>query len=93
MVSELQRMYGRVRGRVQGVGFRYFVLRQARQFAVTGFVRNEPDGSVAVEAQGGAEDVRAFCDALRRGPALARVERVEVTPMQPVRDDETFRVL
>jgi acylphosphatase len=66
-----------VRGRVQGVGFRWFVMREARHLGVLGFVSNLPDGSVEVVAQGSAEMVGALGRALARGPALARVEGVE----------------
>ena len=51
-------------GRVQGVGFRMTVQRLARGYAVTGWVRNEPDGSVRAEIQGEAEQVRSLLDAI-----------------------------
>jgi acylphosphatase len=66
-----------VRGRVQGVGFRWFVLREAQRLRVVGFVSNLPDGSVEVVARGSAEAIDALGLALARGPALARVDSVE----------------
>lgn len=66
-----------VSGRVQGVGYRYFVLRQADALGVAGFARNRPDGSVEVVGEG-SEDVLADFEArLREGPSFAGVAGVE----------------
>jgi acylphosphatase len=66
-----------VRGRVQGVGYRYFVQREADALGATGFVRNLPDGSVEVVAEG-SDGVLAQLEArLREGPSFARVSDVE----------------
>lgn len=68
----------RVTGRVQGVGFRYFVARLARELGLTGGVRNTADGAVVVEVDGAAADrLAALRRGLERGPAAARVDRVE----------------
>ena len=74
-----------VRGRVQGVGFRYFVVERARELGLTGFARNLPDGSVEVRAAGSAEGLAELARALEEGPALSRVEgvREEETPIDP----------
>jgi len=66
-----------VSGRVQGVGFRYFVLRRANELGLRGFVRNLPGGSVEVVAEGGDDALAELELALASGPALARVEGVE----------------
>lgn len=66
-----------ISGRVQGVGFRYFALRQAERYGITGYVRNLDDGRVEVLAQGEEADVAAFLDVLRQGPPLARVTSIE----------------
>ena len=68
-----------VRGRVQGVGFRWFVAGQAQRLGVRGFARNLDDGSVEVVAQGPDDAVDALARALTTGPALARVAHVENT--------------
>ena len=68
-----------VTGRVQGVGFRGFVAYSDQRLGVTGWVRNEPDGTVRCRAEGPAEAVARFVDWCRRGPRWATVERVEVT--------------
>lgn len=65
-----------VSGRVQGVGYRYFVLREAEALGVSGFARNQPDGSVEVVAEGGAEALAGLEALLREGPAFAEVEGV-----------------
>jgi len=66
-----------VQGRVQGVGFRWFVRQRARGLGVGGFVRNCDDGSVLVEARGAADRLDVLAAALRVGPAGARVTNVE----------------
>jgi len=67
-----------VRGRVQGVSFRAYAEEQARHLGVTGWVRNEPDGSVAGHFEGEPDAVDAMVDWCRTGPRLARVEAVDV---------------
>jgi acylphosphatase len=67
-----------IRGRVQGVGFRYFTEASAGREGLDGWVRNLPDGRVEVAAEGEAESVERFERAIRHGPPGARVERVEV---------------
>jgi acylphosphatase len=67
-----------VSGRVTGVGFRYFAQDAARREAITGVVRNLPDGRVEAVAEGEAESLMRFEAALRQGPSHARVEEVEI---------------
>lgn len=68
------------RGRVQGVGFRDFVERQAGRNGVAGWVRNRRDGTVEAVFAGPQAQVQATVEACRRGPRSAHVEAVEVTP-------------
>ncbi len=71
-----------VQGRVQGVGFRYYVLRSAEELGVRGTVRNRPDGSVEAVLQAEArEPIEALVDRLRSGPPAARVEAVQTEPL------------
>lgn len=73
------RLEAQVAGRVQGVGFRAFVQRQAQQAGCTGYVRNSADGqSVEVVAEGPRPALEQLLAALRRGPRLARVADVRV---------------
>lgn len=73
----MNRFHARVHGSVQGVGFRWFVVRKAEQLSLTGWVRNCADGAVEVLAEGAPEDLGRLLEALRRGPTAARVTRVE----------------
>jgi acylphosphatase len=72
-----------VTGRVQGVSFRWYTQERARALGVAGWVRNEPDGSVLVHAEGDPEAVDALVDWCRTGPALARVSGVAVREASP----------
>lgn len=65
-----------VLGRVQGVGFRYHVLRRARDLGLTGWVANEADGTVRCVAEGSRADLETLREALETGPAGAIVDRV-----------------
>jgi acylphosphatase len=80
-----------VHGRVQGVGYRYFVLRQAERLGVSGFVRNLPDGRVEVMAEGDDGALGDLEQSLREGPsfcAVTEVQRQAVTP----RGDPGFHI-
>jgi len=68
-----------VRGRVQGVGYRWFTRNAADAHHVSGWVRNRRDGTVEAELHGAAEDVDTVLAELRRGPEHARVETLEIT--------------
>ncbi|MBV9086319.1 MAG: acylphosphatase [Acidobacteria bacterium] len=81
-----------VRGRVQGVGFRFFVEREARTLGVNGWVRNNPDGSVEVLAAGTPEQLLALRGRLHAGPRAARVDEVDESEAQPVSNLHTFRI-
>jgi acylphosphatase len=65
-----------VSGRVQGVGFRFFASRAAREHGVKGWVRNLPDGSVETFAEGEEEAVAGYIEKLRQGPRGGRVTSV-----------------
>lgn len=67
-----------IRGRVQGVGFRYSVLSRARSLELGGWVRNQTDGSVEAAFEGDDERVRSMVDWCRRGPAGADVRSIDV---------------
>lgn len=65
-----------IRGRVQGVGFRWFVQREAGELDLRGWVRNTEDGEVEVVASGSPDDLNELRSSLRRGPRGARVDNV-----------------
>lgn len=75
-----------VRGRVQGVGFRWFVQRTGARLGLGGHVRNLPDGSVETHARGDAPALEALEAALRKGPPASRVDaviRIDPDPRTP----------
>jgi acylphosphatase len=75
-LNEEARLEAVVRGMVQGVGFRYFVERQARSLGIVGYVRNRPDGGVEVVAEGDRSLLEDLLSSLRRGPSGAHVSGV-----------------
>jgi acylphosphatase len=70
----------RIRGRVQGVGYRYALLAEAERLGIAGWVRNRTDGSVEALVQGDAQPVAALVAWARRGPPASRVDEVRVEP-------------
>lgn len=77
-LSDLVQLHALVRGYVQGVGFRAFVLRRARALGLVGYVRNTRDGDVEVLAEGPRSAVEALLADLYRGPSEAEVSSVDV---------------
>lgn len=71
------RLHAMVTGRVQGVNFRYFVMEQASELDLKGWVRNRWDGSVEVTAEGPRQKLELLLQALRHGPPASRVEEVD----------------
>lgn len=78
-----QAVVATITGLVQGVGYRYTTLRTARELGLRGWVRNVPDGSVETWAQGKGAVLDEFIRFLRKGPRAARVQSVEVRPVEP----------
>lgn len=74
--SETARLHAAIEGRVQGVGFRYFVESRARTLGVLGWVRNRPDGSVELLAEGTRADLEALLAHVRQGPPASSVTHV-----------------
>jgi acylphosphatase len=81
-----------VRGRVQGVGFRWFVEREAHILGVAGWVRNNSDSSVEVLAQGTRDQLLGLRGRLQQGPRAARVDDVEESEAQAVAGLTSFRI-
>lgn len=82
----------RVRGKVQGVGFRWWTRSRARGLGLAGTVRNCPDGSVEVRVRGREEVVAAFREQLVLGPPGSHVEEVEEVPTGPIKED-SFEII
>jgi acylphosphatase len=89
--ADIVRARVRMRGLVQGVGFRFFAQREAARLGLAGFARNLPDGSVEIEAEGPRAAVEAFVRRVREGPRGAVVEHAEVTWAAP-RGEQGFTI-
>ena len=82
-----------MRGRVQGVGFRWWTVRAADQLGLVGSVRNLEGGGVEVHARGEPEALTRFEERLHRGPRLARVDGVDEVPGEVGDDRHAFVVV
>ncbi|MBI2958394.1 MAG: acylphosphatase [Chloroflexi bacterium] len=78
-------------GRVQGVYFRAFVAGHAERLGISGYARNQADGTVEVVAEGARADLDSLLSEVKRGPPRARVDRVEVTWSEPEGSFTGFR--
>ena len=78
-----------VHGRVQGVGFRWYVVEMARQLDLAGWVKNRPDGKVELAAAGTREALDKFTAAVRAGPRGARIEDVRFLAAVPASECES----
>jgi len=90
--SEIIRLHAQIEGHVQGVGFRYFTLEQARRLGLTGWVRNMPNGHVEVCAEGSRQDLEEFLRKLYEGPSGAYVRDITYEYRPPTGEDYSFRV-
>jgi acylphosphatase len=81
-----------ITGRVQGVGFRFFVEAAAAREGINGWVRNRPDGAVEAWIEGDQEAVNRVDAALRRGPGSARVDEVHVEDVTPAGRQTGFSI-
>ncbi|MFZ0282623.1 MAG: acylphosphatase [Bacteroidales bacterium] len=73
----------RITGKVQGVGFRWNAVMEARSLSITGFVKNMPDGSVYIEAEGLREQLTVFLEWCKKGPAFGYVESIKADLFPP----------
>ncbi len=81
----------KVSGKVQGVGFRFYTHKTAIELGVKGFVKNERDGSVYIEAEAEADVMEIFVDWINKGPEWARVDKVSLQD-QPIQNFEGFDI-
>jgi acylphosphatase len=86
------RLHTIIEGRVQGVGFRYFVLTKAQQLNVSGWVRNTYNGNVEVTAEGDQDQIQDLLDALRKGPRSAFVSKISESWYAPTGEFSSFEV-
>lgn len=80
-----------VHGRVQGVGFRFFASSIAHKYNLTGYVKNEYDGTVVIEAQGAPYRIEAFIQEIKEGNRFIRVDFIDITDMPLSEKETTFR--
>ena len=92
-MEAIVRAHAFVSGKVQGVGFRAFVQKQANKMALHGWVRNCAEGGVELEVEGPQASVHTFLEALHKGPPLSQVLQVTVDWKDPNRQTEGFHVL
>jgi acylphosphatase len=88
----MRRVHAIVSGRVQGVSFRVATCREARRLGVAGWVRNLPDGTVELEAEGDASRVAELLAWCEHGPPAARVARVAVDELAALGGDGGFEI-
>ena len=81
-----------VRGRVQGVGFRYFTFKWAERLGICGWVKNLFDGSVEIEAEGKKNDLNEFMKKVKEGPRFGYVETVEIVEIDAVENEKGFEI-
>ena len=89
-MSAIRRSHLIIRGRVQGVSFRWYARSRAQSLGLAGWVRNRADGSVEAVVQGSPEAVSNFIEWSHRGPSLAEIDRVELRDEEPDAAMRTF---
>jgi|WetSurMetagenome_2_1015567.scaffolds.fasta_scaffold370770_2 acylphosphatase len=82
----------KVSGRVQGVGFRYFIQRKANDFNIKGWVRNTHDGGIHILAEGEIIDLETFSDWIKQGPPLSRVLSVLIDRFEKITGFSSFEI-
>jgi len=92
MNTDRRAVLARIEGRVQGVGFRAWTLREAQALGLAGWVRNEADGSVAARIEGSQKNIDRILERLRIGPPGAAVTKISCKPSVPEAMGSSFRI-
>ncbi|WP_372773535.1 acylphosphatase [Mangrovibacterium sp.] len=79
-------------GRVQGVGFRYFVTQKANELNLVGWVKNKMDGSVEIEIEGNSDSIKTFIDFLKIGNGCSRIDRISKSELPESQHYQSFFV-
>ncbi|MBE3561940.1 MAG: acylphosphatase [Ktedonobacteraceae bacterium] len=90
--NKTEELYARIRGYVQGIGFRYFVIRKAQALGLRGYTRNKSDGSVEVVAQGSRSALERLLPLLWQGPPEAEVQDVQTIWRAPTEQFSGFHI-
>lgn len=88
-MTKIKNVSIKVKGRVQGVGYRYNTMVKARELGIKGYVKNERDGSVMMEVEGNQENLDNFTHWCTQGPNFARVDHISIHP-GPLRNFKEF---
>ncbi len=91
-MEETVRYFGRATGRVQGVGFRYFVQQNAQELGVKGWVKNMSDGSVTMEIQGTQDLIDEMEERIRKGNFFVKVKELVLEEREPLEEDQPFEI-
>ena len=75
---EKKNIHGVVRGLVQGIGYRFFVQREAKRLSISGWVKNMPTGNVEFEASGDEKNLADFLNALKNNHSWASIDRIDI---------------
>lgn len=89
----MYRYFIQVFGRVQGVGFRYFVNYTANSFDLTGWVKNCEDGSVQIEIQGKEKSISSFIETIKKGNFFVKVEDMCCEKVETANNERSFRII
>ncbi|MBF4691892.1 acylphosphatase [Fusibacter ferrireducens] len=87
------RIHAIIHGRVQAVGFRYFAYHLAKQYELTGWVKNLYDGTVEMEIQGDSKTIETFLTALRKGNGFSSISAIDVDQIQLLERERKFVIL
>ena len=82
-----------VHGEVQGVGFRYFAMKMASRYGINGWVCNNRDGTVEIDAEGSEANIREFVAAMQKGNGIARIESFDIDTLPDMENHQTFDVV
>ena len=91
-MKDIKRVRLKIFGLVQGVNFRYYTKKQAEKLNLTGYAKNNPDGTVEVEAEGEEDKINQLIQLVKSGPPLARVEGIEIQE-RAIKKEEGFYIL
>ncbi|MBL8006613.1 MAG: acylphosphatase [Ignavibacteria bacterium] len=81
-----------VTGLVQGVGYRYFCYRKAKEYSLNGFAENLVNGNVLIEVEGNADSIKSYMQELKVGPYGAYVKSVHTEELPVINDSKGFRI-
>ena len=89
----MKRYYVIVEGRVQGVGFRYFCMRNAKELGLTGTVRNMDNGMVEIYIQGDEYRIQLFLEIIKKGDYWIRVDEITLKEVSLIKNEKTFSTI